>query len=155
MGASEYKKTISTTIEKELWKQAQVNDISWARALEVGVEILLGSNLDLEAKKERVAKLRAEAEGIEFQIKKLEAEREAKVEAQESELEDVMPYLDLLKETSEALSKNPNFIKGRTKIWNNKTGQNLRKIDLLELCRRCERGEFNGGSNNGADVSNG
>jgi len=37
------KKTICTTLDQDLWKQAAFKDIKWVDALEVGVKVLLGA----------------------------------------------------------------------------------------------------------------
>lgn len=37
------KKTICTTIDQDLWKQAALKDVKWVEAIEIGVNVLLGS----------------------------------------------------------------------------------------------------------------
>jgi len=71
-------KKVTTTINPELWKEAQFNDVSWTHALETGVKLLLGSSNEKKVIKKRLKNLEIQAKFYKNRleiIEKSEAER--------------------------------------------------------------------------------
>lgn len=77
--ASELTKSITTSLPKDEWKMAVASDISWSKALRVGISAMIGVNKEkkaLEKEKELVeAKLKYINEQLD-EIKNKEKEEE-------------------------------------------------------------------------------
>lgn len=147
MGETTSRKMISATIDRELHKEALLNNISWTKALQLGVTLMLGQDKDLnELKKER-DEIKIKIDFLDNRIAHLEAEKEN----QEDEDKKVMQHIDLLKECNDVLKRDISYLKGRTKLWMNKTKMIITPEKFYQLCKRFERGEFVKNNNDDCD----
>lgn len=132
------KKKVTTTIDSELWKEAQIRDLSFSTALELGLKFLLGYDDNLEKLKERKKKLQAEIVFLDKQIEKVEQKRKEKEQFRKI----IEEHRDELIKSLAIVKRNPVTIKGRTVIWNRLTGMMLTETEFWELLKKFERGEI-------------
>ena len=74
------KKRITTNVDQNLWKQAQIAEISWADALETGIKVLTGINNDKEKLLVKIQQTKNKLDVYNEKLKQIE-ENEAKDKA--------------------------------------------------------------------------
>lgn len=132
------KKRVDTVLDEELWKEAQFANVKWSEALELGVRMMVGSDNTEDKIKAEIKKLNSESRFLSEKLERM-------VEHKKAVMNDgriIRDNLELLGSAAEAVSKNINFLKGRTKTWINKTGMYLSPEEFYQLCKRYEKGEF-------------
>lgn len=133
------KKRIDTVLDEELWKEAQFANVKWSEALEMGVRMMVGSDNTEDKIRKDIKRLNSESSFLSKKLEKMVKHKKAAMN-DDSLIKD---NLDMLEKAAEAVGKNINFLKGRTKAWINKTGMYITPEDFYQLCKRFERGEFN------------
>lgn len=75
MSKSNYK-DIHTTISKDLWLHAQINDVKWSEALEVGLRSLLGVvKSEEDDLKEKISHHKGMISALDLELTKLQSEK--------------------------------------------------------------------------------
>ncbi len=143
-------KKVTTTIDPILWKEAQLHDIEWARAIETGVKLLLGSSNEKKTLKEKTKNLRIQLDFYSQRLSEIE-----KIETGKKLQEEVKKKAD--KERKEFLKKhNPTFklaakVLGRddsgrgigdvyahweavNKKYQEKFGDTLQQTEFMKIC---------------------
>ncbi len=132
------KKQINTLIDRRLWHDAKMSKISWARALELGIELMLGNTKKLEKLREEKKALLMKIKYINGKIAEIENEQKKKEEQKEI----IKKHIQLLKESAEILDRDISFLKGRTRLWNNTTRMMLSPDEFWKLIQKFKGGEF-------------
>jgi len=132
------KKRVDTVLDEELWKEAQFANVKWSEALEIGVRMMVGSDNTEEKIRKNIKRLNSESSFLSKKLDKMVKHKKA-IMNDDSIIKD---NLDMLEKSAEAVSKNINFLKGRTKAWINKTGMYISPEEFYQLCKRFEGGEF-------------
>jgi len=163
MTESANKKQVNTLLDRELHKEAVLHDINWARALELGVTLMLGGNKEEKELRQELTELHGREKYIETRLDEI-----ARVSNARADLLDIIKNpglrfptgarghnnpLAYMKATIDALENNRGSLEPRTRVWNSVTNMDMSQNEFLEACKRAEAGEFD---NNGhAEASRG
>jgi len=131
-------KKITTCMDDDTWKAAMLANISWAEAIKLGAKILLGGKQKLKEMVKEKNELSARLQYVENQIKLIEKNKKNK-ENYDSEIK---KHLKLLETSAEIINRDISFLKGRRRVWVNKTGIGVTAEEFYQLCKRFDRGEF-------------
>ena len=127
---------VTTSVSEELWKKVKEKNISWARALGVGIETLLGGKHNYEELKEERNKLETRLTSVNNEIRAIE-----KKLREEKEIEEVAAkHKKILEKSVEVLGKDIGMLSGRTRLFNSTTGLKLTENDFMQLVRKYEDG---------------
>jgi hypothetical protein len=138
MNSEKKPKDIHTIISYDLWMKAQMRNISWNRALEVGINILTGNNEDTEYVKQKIEECSASKQYYEDRLRKIKD-----MKAKKQEITDVAKkHIELLKKSTLIVKNDIKCLDGRTKLWNNTTGLNLTPEEFYKLCQSVGSGEI-------------
>lgn len=134
---------VTARIDQDTVEKARLSKVSVTRALELGLDILLGGDVQeaqlLEERKELQTKIAV----IEKQLDEIKAGRDDS----ESVMDKAKAHIQYLKETPGVLEKHPGALRARTRGFNNITGLHMSATGFQELVNRAIMGEFD---NNGA-----
>jgi hypothetical protein len=143
------RKRVNACIEPDLWKEAQMNDVSWTRALETGVKLLLGSSNEKKIIKEKLKTLHIQAEFYSQRLTELEKEEvekkmleeNARIIAKEREkfLKDHRPSFKvaarILEREKYSFGSVYEHWKKINAVHEEKFGDSFRQDDFIQICR--------------------
>jgi len=145
-------KNVTTSIDKELWVEAQHNDVPWSKALTIGIEFLLDKKSDRGEEKRRLEKKR---EYYERQIKEIEeAENMEREEAEkvkqmaEKRHKFIEDNREILLRAYRTLERNGGQIGSIYYIWESfnkrcyeETGKGIQQQEFIELCKAVSKND--------------
>jgi len=117
-------KRITTTIQFDLWREAQFNNVCWSTALEEGVKLLIGNNVEKEKLEKRIQFYENK---LEFYRKRLKQANELEKTANEKQaiITKHSEYLtDLTKRYFD--QKFTGTLDALCRLWNKETGMFMR-----------------------------
>jgi len=141
MGQTARRRQVSTLIDRDLWKQAMNKDIVFARALELGVEIMLGGSSEIEELQANEDIIKSQLAAVRSKIKMLQG----KPPEEGIDKKIILEHIKLIERHSVNLAAGCgiNFL---TKNWNHTTSMKVVPLDYLKVLKRYQAGEF---TNNG------